>query len=97
MASAVNLLFIRILLRQARANEATEAEAQTYLETLISGHFATAKEGDSMLISSTMNGKSISFSAPPGASKFDVMTAAELALEHLEAGIDPTSEAFMRH
>lgn len=94
MSSAFNPLFLRILIRKARESAPDpDTDGQiAYLNTLISGQFSEIQDGQLILISSTINGKSITFNSSPGMTKFDVMLAAELALEYLEKGIAPTSE-----
>lgn len=96
-----NSLFIRVLIRQAKASvendDAENTGAKAFLNALITGHFTSAKSGETPLISSTVNGKTISFVPVPGMTKTDVMMAAELALQWLEAGHDgPVSEVYAR-
>jgi len=91
--------FLRVLIRQAKlAKPDPDTDGQkAFLGDIISGHFTTAKNGELTLTSSTINGKSVTFEPPQGMTKTDVMIAAEKALEFLEAGLNPTSEAYARH
>lgn len=98
MSSAIHPLFLRVLIRQARAAapDPDTTGQKAFLTALITGQFEAVQDGHQSLISSTINGKSITFSVNPGYTKVDVMMAAELALEYLEAGIAPTTEVYAR-
>lgn len=92
-----SITFLRILIRQAKLAHPDDVSGQkNFLGDLITGHFATAKNGQITLTSSSINGKSTQFTVPEGMTKTDVMLAAETALGFLENGLSPTSEVYAR-
>lgn len=72
-----------VLLRQANKT----ANPQAYLDELITSKVTTASSQGGVIISSTVNGKSVTFQAMPGTTIADFMSAALLALEALECGL----------
>lgn len=96
-----DLRIVRVLLRQA-TNAATTAGVvdpaaqKTFLNNLINGAFTEVQKGATPLISSTINGKSVTFGLVPGMTRADIMLAAETALEVLEAGLSnlPTTAVY---
>jgi hypothetical protein len=72
--------------------------AQQWLQALITALFAkVGTQGESHLISTSMNGKSIQFQVPSGMTRTDVMMAAQTALEWLASGYQgPTTEVYAR-
>ena len=72
-----------ILIRQANKT----SNARNYLDALITAQYTTVAAQGGVIISTTVNGKSVSFQAVAGTTIADVMNAAELALTALEAGL----------
>lgn len=72
-----------ILIRQANKT----ANPQAYLDELITSKVTTASSQGGVIISSTVNGKSVTFQAMPGTTIADFMSAALLALQALECGL----------
>lgn len=75
-----------------------DAQAQQWLQALITELFKkVGTAGESHLISTSMNGKSIQFQVPTGMTRTDVMVAAQTALEWLASGYQgPTTEIYGR-
>ncbi len=73
-----------ILLRQAEKTQNPRA----YLDDLITSKVTTASAQGGVIISTTVNGKSVTFQAVPGTTIADFMSAALLALEALECGLN---------
>jgi len=96
-----NHVFQKVLIRQAAAKSSEPhavSDQIAWLTALQNGQFEASKNGESNLISSTINGKSISLSTPQGMTKTDVMIAIELAIETLEAGnTGPITTLYGRH
>lgn len=76
-------ILANILLRQA---EKTQNPRQ-YLDDLITSKVTTASAQGGVIISTTVNGKSVTFQAVPGTTIADFMVAADLALRALECGL----------
>lgn len=72
-----------ILLRQAEKTQNPRA----YLDELITSKITTASAQGGVIISTTVNGKSVAFQALPGTTIADFMVAAEMALSALECGL----------
>ena len=72
-----------ILLRQANKTQ----NARSYLDAIVTAQYTTIAAQGGVIISTTVNGKSVTFQALPGTTISDVMRAAELALTALEAGL----------
>ncbi len=77
-------ILANILLRQA---EKTDNPRQ-YLDDVLTSKVTTASGQGGTIISTTVNGKSVTFQATPGTTIADFMAAAEIALSHLEAGLN---------
>ncbi len=73
-----------VLIRQANKTQ----NARAYLDDLITSKVTTASSQGGVIISTTVNGKSVTFQAMTGTTIADFMNAAELALTALEAGIN---------
>jgi hypothetical protein len=72
-----------ILIRQANKTDNPRA----YLDNLIAGKVTLTSGGTSgAILSTTVNGKSVTYQSVPGVTVSDYMAAAELALSYLEAG-----------
>ncbi len=71
------------LLRQA---EKTDNPRQ-YLEDVLTSKVTTASGQGGVIVSTTVNGKSVTFQAAPGTTIADFMAASSMALEALEAGL----------
>lgn len=71
------------LLRQA---EKTQNPRQ-YLDDIITSKVTTASAQGGVIISTTVNGKSVTFQAVPGTTIADFMSAALMALQALECGL----------
>jgi len=72
-----------VLLRQA---EKTQNPRQ-YLDDLITSKVTTASGQGGIIVSTTVNGKSVTFQAMPGTTIADFMAAALMALQALECGL----------
>jgi hypothetical protein len=72
-----------ILIRQANKTQ----NARNYLDALVTAQYTTVAAQGGVIVSTTVNGKSVTFQAMPGTTVADVMRAAELALQSLEAGL----------
>lgn len=72
------------LLRQAQKT----GNARAYLDDIITSKLTTASAQGGAIISTTVNGKSVTFQAMPGTTIADFMSAALLALETLECGLN---------
>ena len=72
-----------ILIRQANKT----SNARAYLDDIITSKLATASAQGGVIVSTSVNGKSVTFQAMPGTTIADFMAAAELALSALEAGL----------
>lgn len=72
-----------VLIRQANKT----ASPREYLDSLITSKLTTASAQGGVIISTSVNGKSVTFQAMPGTTVADFMTAAELALTALERGL----------
>ena len=73
-----------ILIRQANKT----SNARNYLDALITSQYTTVAAQGGVIISTTVNGKSVTLQAMPGTTVADVMRAADLALAALEAGLN---------
>jgi len=82
MAMLVTLA--NIILRQAEKT----GNARGYLDDLLTADVTTVRAQGGVIISTTVNGKSATFQAMPGTTKFDFMRATEMALTSLEAGLN---------
>lgn len=71
------------LLRQAQKTE----NPRQYLDDLLASKVTTASGQGGVIVSTTVNGKSVTFQAMPGTTIADFMAAAMIALESLEAGL----------
>ena len=71
------------LLRQA---EKTQNPRQ-YLDDLLTAKLTTISAQGGVIISTTVNGKSVTFQAMPGTTIADFMAASQMALEALECGL----------
>ncbi|NBW23279.1 MAG: hypothetical protein EBR82_86575 [Caulobacteraceae bacterium] len=90
-------ILVSILLRQARNNN--PGNPRTWLEDLQSTKWTDVSAQNGQIVGTALNGKSITIQALPGASIADILTASELALQTLEAGLTgPSNEtrAFLR-
>lgn len=76
-------ILANILLRQA---EKTQNPRQ-YLDDLLTAKVTTASSQGGIIISTTVNGKSVTFQAIAGTTVADFMSAALLALQALECGL----------
>lgn len=76
-------LLANALLRQAEKTQNSRA----YLDELITSKVTTASGQGGVIISTTVNGKSVTFQAVPGTTIADFMAAGMLALEALECGL----------
>lgn len=73
----------RVLLRQANKTQ----NARAYLDDLITAKVTATSAQGGVIIATSVNGKSVTFQAQPGTTAMDFITAAELALSCLEAGL----------
>lgn len=90
-------ILVSILLRQARANN--PANPYQWLEDLQATKWTDLSAQNGQIVGTALNGKSITIQALPGCSIGDLLTATELALQTLDAGLTgPASEtrAFLR-
>jgi hypothetical protein len=71
------------LLRQAEKTQNPRA----YLDEIITSKVTTASSQGGVIISTTVNGKSVTFQAAPGTTIADFMAASLMALEALECGL----------
>lgn len=87
-------ILANILLRQAEKT----ANPRAYLDELITAKFTTVNAQNGQIIGTTVNGKTVTLQALPGAKLTDVMQAADLALGALEAGLHrvPSTTQFLR-
>ena len=76
-------MLANVLLRQA---EKTQNPRQ-YLDDLITSKVTTASGQGGIIVSTTVNGKSVTFQAMPGTTIADFMAAALMALQALECGL----------
>lgn len=76
-------ILANVLLRQAQKT----SNPQAYLDEVITSKVTTASSQGGVIISTTVNGKSVTFQAMPGTTIADFMSAALLALEALECGL----------
>lgn len=76
-------ILANVLLRQAEKTQNPRA----YLDELITSKVTTASAQGGVIISTTVNGKSVTFQAMPGTTIADFMSAGMLALEALECGL----------
>lgn len=93
MAATFKIL-VDTLLRKATFEQTnSNTNAQTYLQTLVLGGFATVSaRGGAQIVSVTCNGKTTTLAIPPGSwSESDLMAGAEYALQILEAGFTRTT------
>lgn len=81
MADLVTLA--NVMLRQAEKTTTPRA----YLDALITSKFTSANSQGGAIISTTVNGKSVTFQGIPGTTVADYMAAADLALSCLERGV----------
>jgi hypothetical protein len=72
-----------ILIRQAQKTQ----NARAYLDELITSKLTATSAQGGVIISTSVNGKSVTFQAQAGTTVADFMNAAELALTALEAGL----------
>lgn len=72
------------LIRRAKK----EANPRAYLEDILDVKLTAVMTQGGAITGTTVNGKTLTLQVIPGASIADVMTAAELALSSLEAGLD---------
>ncbi len=72
-----------ILIRQANKT----LNARQYLDDLITAKFTSVNAQTGQITATTVNGKSMTLQAMPGASLRDIMMASELALSALERGL----------
>lgn len=72
-----------IMLRQAEKTDNPRA----YLDEMITSKFTSANSQGGSIISTTVNGKSVTFQAVAGTTIADFMAAAELALSTVERGL----------
>lgn len=77
-------ILANVLLRQAQKTD----NARGYLDDLITSKVTTASAQGGVIISTTVNGKSVTFQAISGTTIADFMSAADLALRTLECGLD---------
>jgi len=81
-------VFQRVLIRQATAqSDGTVAGQIAWLTALQASQFSMIQNGQASLLSTTINGKSVSFNVPAGMTQTDMVATIELALETLEAGL----------
>lgn len=73
-----------ILLRQAEKTQ----NARGYLDDLLTAKWSDLNSQTGQIVGTTVNGKSLTLQAMPGASLADIMSAAELALSCLERGLN---------
>lgn len=72
-----------ILIRQAQKTQ----NARAYLDELITSKLTATSAQGGVIISTSVNGKSVTFQAQAGTTVADFMNAAELALTALECGL----------
>lgn len=84
-------MLVKILIRQAK--KAQPGNPVAWLEALQSAKWADMSAQNGQIVATSVNGKSVSLQALPGTSIADILTATEVAIETLEAGLDapPTS------
>lgn len=81
-------VFQRVLIRQAKAQSDGTVPGQiAWLTAMQNAQFSAVGNGQASLLSSTINGKSISFSVPAGMTQTDAMLSIESAIEALEVGL----------
>jgi hypothetical protein len=80
---------VKILIRQARTNNPGNPIA--WLTDLQSSKWTDMSAQNGQIIATSVNGKSVSLQALPGTSIADILTATEIAIETLEAGLDAPS------
>lgn len=77
-------ILANILIRQAQKTD----NARAYLDDLITAKVTTASAQGGVIIATTVNGKSLTLQALPGTTVADFMSAALLALQALECGLN---------
>jgi len=82
-------MLVKILIRQARTNQPGNPVA--WLEALQTTKWTAISAQNGQIVGTSVNGKSVSLQALPGTSIADLITATELAIETLEAGLDAPS------
>ena len=81
------VILANILLRQANKTQ----NARDYIDALITAKFTNASAQGGAIISTSVNGKSVSLQLQAGMSERDIMVAAEMALAALERGLTRVS------
>ena len=76
-------MLANIILRQAEKT----LNARQYLDDLVTAQFTSVNAQTGQITATTVNGKSMSLQAMPGASLRDIMVAAEMALSAQERGL----------
>lgn len=76
-------ILANVLLRQAEKT----ANPRQYLDDLITSKVTTASAQGGVIISTTVNGKSVTFQAISGTTIADFMAAGLMAIEALECGL----------
>jgi len=82
-SGAMLVALANILLRQARKTE----NPRDYLDSLITSTFTTSSSQGGVIVSTTVNGKSVTLQVPSGTGSRDLMAAANMALSCLERGL----------
>lgn len=86
-------VFVQALLRWAKKQEDPAAS----LEQIVTGQFEKLNAaGGKVLISSTVNGKSFTYTLPSGMSEVKLIELAEVALQYYERGINPVDRTRYR-
>jgi hypothetical protein len=78
-------VLVAILIRQANRNAPDDPAG--WLESLQATKWANLNAQNGQITGTSVNGKSVYLSTPPGASLADILTAAELALQCVERGL----------
>lgn len=87
-------ILANVLLRQAEKT----ANPRAYLDDLITTSWTSVNARNGQIIGTTVNGKTVTLQALPGARLTDIMAAADLALGCLERGLTrvPSTTQFIR-
>lgn len=84
-------LLVQILIRRAIANQPSNPRG--WLMDLQAAKWTSVKTQNGQIIGTSANGKSVNLQALPGITLADLLTATELALQTIEAGLtSPATE-----
>jgi hypothetical protein len=78
---------LRILANALLRQAAKEQNPRQYLDDILASKVTTASGQGGVIVSTTVNGKSVTFQAVPGTTIADFMAASLMALEALECGL----------